>query len=206
MSLTALVLPTVGQVAPPGGWACVAMVAAEILCGGALGWMARCITLALPIAGQIISFMLGLSSVVSVDPSLGQSSSIMRIFTLTAPVLLLKTGLWVFPVAALVESYGLIAPGHFLPVADSAGAALATVADATGLALRLAAPFMVASVVWQTALALLARLVSQLQVYFIAMPGQILGGLALLSILSASLVQAWIEAVQGSFLSLPGLR
>ncbi len=205
VALVMLVLPGVGQVAPEDGWSCAMMVAAELFCGGVLGWLARCVTLALPMAGQIISFMTGLSSVISPDPLLGQSSGFMRLFSIATPVIVLKTGLWALPVGALLGSYGLVPVGHLLPVADSAAAALGAVADAFGLALRLSAPFVIASVVWQVALGILARLVPQLQIYFAAMPGQIVGGLALLALLSAGLVEAWVEAAKGSFNLLPGL-
>ena len=205
LALVMLVLPGVGQVPPVEGWSCAAMVAAELMCGGVLGWLARVMTLALPMAGQLISFMTGLSSVISPDPALGQSSGIMRLFSIAAPMLALATGLWTLPVAALLGSYGLVPPGHLLPVADSAQAAASAVADAFGLALRLAAPFVVASVVWQVALGFMGRLVPQLQIYFAAIPGQIIGGLALLGLLSASMANAWVEAARSSFSALPGM-
>ena len=124
VALVVLVLPGIGPLAPPEPWTGAAMVAAELLCGGVLGWLARCVTLALPMAGQIISFMTGLSSVVAPDPALGQSSALMRLFALAAPVLVLGTGLWTMPVAALAGSYALVPPGHFLPVADGVDAAV----------------------------------------------------------------------------------
>ena len=205
VALVLLVLPGVGQVPPAEGWACAAMIAAELLCGGVLGWLARCVALALPMAGQLISFMTGLSSVIAADPALGQSSALMRLFSVAAPVLILSTGLWALPVAALLGSYGLVPPGHLLPVADSAEAAMNAVAEAFGLALRLAAPFVVASVVWQVALGLLARLVPQLQVYFVSIPGQIAGGLALMGLLAAGIANAWLDVVRESYARLPGL-
>lgn len=205
LALVVLVLPGVGVVAPTDGWTSAGMVGAELLCGGVLGWLARCITLALPMAGQIISFMTGLSSIVSPDPTLGQTTGIMRLFAIAAPVLFLGTGLWALPVAALSGSYGLVAPGHLLPVGDTAQAAMDAVAEAFALALRLSAPFVIASVVWQVALGMLARLIPQLQIYFAAMPGQIVGGLALLGLLSAGLAEAWVEAARTSLNQLPGL-
>ena len=206
LALVILVLPGVGQVVPVEGWGSAAMVAAELLCGGVLGWLARVMTLALPMAGQLVSLMTGLSSIISPDPALGQSSGIMRLFAIAAPMLVLTTGLWALPVAAMVGSYGLVPPGHMLPIADSTQAAASAVTDAFGLALRLAAPFVVASVVWQVALGLLSRLVPQLQVYFAALPGQIIGGLALLGLLSAGMANTWVEAARGSFTTLPGLQ
>ena len=205
LALVALVLPGVGVVAPQGVAPTAAMVGAELLCGGVLGWLARCIALALPMAGQLISLMLGLTSVVLPDPVLGQSSVIMRLLALAAPVLVLGTGLWELPIAALSGSYGLVPPGHLLPVADGADAAVGAVATAFGLALRLAAPFVIASMVFQAALGLLSRLIPQLQIYFAALPGQVLGGLALLAVLATSLAEIWVNTARDSLVALPGL-
>ena len=205
VALVLLVLPAMGPIALPDGWTGAVMVAAELLCGGVLGWLARCITLALPMAGQIISFMTGLSSVVAADPALGQSSAIMRLFALAAPVLVLGTGLWAMAVAALAGSYALVAPGHFLPVADGVAAAVTAASTAFGLALRLAAPFVLAACVWQLALGLLNRLIPNLQVFFAAIPGQVVGGLLLLAVLAEGMVQVWTTAARDSLAGLPGL-
>ena len=205
VALVALILPGVGIVAPPDGWHIVSMVGAELLCGGVLGWLARCVALALPMAGQIISFMLGLSSIISPDPALGQSSATMRLFSLAAPVLVLGTGLWMLPVEALAGSYTLVPPGALLSVPDSVQAAVGAVATAFSLALRLAAPFVVANILWHSALGVIARLIPQLQVYFVAMPGQILGGLALLAVLATAIAGTWLETARDSFAVLPGL-
>ena len=203
--LVALILPGIGPVAPGDGWDAASAVGAELLCGGVLGWLARCVALALPMAGQVISFMVGLSSVVTPDPALGQSSALMRLFSLAVPVLVLGTGLWAQPVAALMGSYQLVPPGRLLPVADSGAAATVAVATAFGLAVRLAGPFVVASLVWNVALGLLNRLIPQLQVFFVALPGQIVGGLLLLALLATGMADAWMDATRDQFASLPGL-
>ncbi len=205
VALVALILPAVGTVAPPNGWHAAGMIAAELLCGGVLGWLARCITLALPMAGQIISFMLGLSSIITPDPVLGQSSTMMRLCSLACPVLVLGTGLWALPVEALAGSYSLMPAGMLLSIPDSLQAVVAAVGTAFGLALRLAAPLVLANIVWHSALGVIARLIPQLQVYFAAMPGQILAGLALLSVIATSLVETWLGTARDSFAALPGL-
>ncbi len=205
LGLVVLVLPGVATVSPPGVWPMAAMAAAELMCGLVLGWLARCIAMALPMAGQIISLMLGLTSVVLPDPVLGQSSVIMRLFSLAVPVLVLGTGLWALPVAALCGSYSLVPLGHLLPVTDGLEAAVGAVSTAFGLALRLASPFVIASMVWQAALGLLSRLIPQLQIYFAALPGQVIGGLALLAILVTSLAEIWVGTARESFSALPGL-
>ena len=91
-----------------------------------------------------------------------------------------------------------------LPVGDAAQTGLGALAMAFALALRLAAPFVLASVVWQLSTGLMARLVPRLQVYFVAMPAQILGGLALLSVLIPVLLSTWQGAVRSAYALLPG--
>ena len=55
------------------------------------------------------------------------------------------------------------------------------VADSFGLALRLAAPFVITCLVWQVALGFVSRLVPTIQAHIVSVPAQILGGLALLA-------------------------
>jgi flagellar biosynthetic protein FliR len=57
--------------------------------------------------------------------------------------------------------------------------------------------------VWQTGLGLMSRLVPQLQIYFAALPGQVLGGLLLLSVLAGPLAQIWLQAVEAAYAQLP---
>ena len=205
VALVGLILPGVGVVAPPDPWRTAAMVAAELLCGGVLGWLARCVAMALPMAGQLISFLLGLSSVIAPDPALGQSSAVMRLFSLAVPVLVLGSGLWMYPVEALAGSYSLVAPGALLPLIDSTQAAVQAVSKAFAMALQLAAPLVIANITWHVALGVIARLLPQLQVYFAAMPGQIIGGLFLLAVLATGIVQTWTGFAHDAYAALPGL-
>ncbi len=206
LGLVALLLPSIGAVAEPASlWRSVAMLAAEIVCGGVLGWLARLMTLALPIAGQMMSYMLGLSNVVQLDVALGQSSALMRLFDVAVPVLVLSTGLWMLPVAALSGSYTLVPPGTMLPTTDSVQAVMTAVTTSFALSLRLAAPFVFAGMLWQVALGLMGRVIPHLQIYFAAIPGQIVGGLLLIGLLATGLLDAWSETIRTSFGSLPGL-
>lgn len=207
LGMTLLLLPVVAPLVPaaPGDiWRDLLMVGAELLAGGLLGWLARLLVLALPMAGNIISYMIGLSSVLQPDPQLGQTTVLAKALGLGSTVLVLSTGLYALPIAALAGSYRLIAPGHLLPMADTTQAVVAAVAESFGLAMQLAAPLVFAGTLWQLALALCARLVPNLQIYVAAVPGQIAGGLLLLSLLLAGIVGAWGEAVRAGFLLLPG--
>ena len=209
LALTALLLPVVQPLLPAGPadlWHAAGMIVAELLAGLFLGWLARLVALALPMAGQIIAYMLGLASVLQQDQVFNAQGTVLsRLFGLAAPVILLGGGLYALPLSALAGSYQVLAPGTLLPAGDTVEMAVRAVSGSFGIALRLAAPFVLASVIWQVGLGLLARLVPQFQVFFVAQPAQILGGLLLLAALSIGMLDTWGEAARGAFALLPGL-
>lgn len=209
LGVTTLLLPGIEPFIPPVPQASAQagfMIAAEIVTGAWLGWLARMLVLALPIAGQFIAYMLGVANVLQLDPELGgQATPVAQLFSLAVPVIILVSGLYAMPLAALAGSYRLIAAGTLLPAPDATQTAVAAVAKAFALAVQLASPFLLASIVWHVVSGLLARLVPRLQVYFVAMPGQILGGIALLTALSTALLAAWQASVRSGFATLPGL-
>ena len=208
LGISVLLLPGLLPLMPPmpaAGLTAAGMIGAEVTTGLWLGWLARLICLALPMAAQFIAFLLGISSVLQPDPELGpQSTALAALFDLAVPLVILVSGLYALPLTALAGSYHLIPAGTLLPSADSTAMAVAAVAQAFGLALRLASPFILASIVWHVAIGLIARLVPRLQVYFVSMPGQIVGGLALLASLFGVIMAAWQDAVRDSLAALPG--
>ena len=208
IGVTALLLPSIAPSIPPvpeAGMQAGFMVAAEVITGLWLGWLARLMALALPIAGQYIAYMMGVANVLQPDPELGsEATPIAQLFAVVAPVAILVTGLYALPLAALAGSYRLIPAGALLPPADSTQTAVRAVGMAFALAVRLASPFLLVAIVWHVAIGLLARLVPRLQVYFVVMPGQILGGIVLLVVLATSLLSAWQAAIRSGFATLPG--
>jgi flagellar biosynthesis protein FliR len=139
------------------------------------------------------------------DPILGsQATPISSLLAIVAPLIILVSGLYALPLLALAGSYGLIPAGNLLPAADGAATAVRAVGAAFSIAVRLASPFVLVSVVWHVATGLLARLVPRLQVYFVVMPAQILGGMLLLAVLMTALLSAWEETARTGFASLPG--
>ena len=208
-ALTLVLFPVVAPLLPamPAGPAPLAAeLAAEIVTGLWLGWLTRLAVMAMPMAGGVISYMTGLSSVLhpSTDGG-GQNPELSQLFTLAIPVIVLATGLYALPLRALVGSYSLIAPGHVLPAGDGAQMIVTAVGAAFALALQLAAPFVIASIVWQSTLGFVARLVPRLHVHFVGLPGQLLGGLALLALLGSSLLLVWSDAIRDGWSRLPGL-
>ncbi len=207
LAITILLLPGVAPSLPPQPnslTSLTGLICNELFAGGFLGWLARVITLSLPAAGQVISLATGMSSVLQPDANFGaQTAGIGRLFGVAAPVLVLASGAWRAPLSALAGSYAAWPAGAAMPTADIMETMIRAVAIHFGLALRLASPFLLIGMVWQMGLGLLSRLVPQLQIYFAALPGQVLGGLLLLGLLSGSLAGIWLKAVADGFGMLP---
>lgn len=210
LALLALLLPVLAPGLPPppaAGAEAVRLIAQEVAVGLWLGGLARILVLALAMAGQAIATLIGLQGLLALDPDLGgQGTALARAFGLMAAVLVLGTGLHAIALRAMVESYALIPAGAPLPLGAAAEAVAAAGAASLGLALRLAAPFVIGAVVLNLALGLLARLAPQVQTFFVAIPGQILAGLALLMLLAPPLLLAFAEAMRAGFEALPGAR
>jgi flagellar biosynthetic protein FliR len=195
------IMPTV----PASGLTMGLMIAGEVVTGLWFGWLTRVIMLALPMGAQFIAYFLGISSVLQPDAELGpQSTALSKLFELAAPMMILASGLYTLPLRALVGLFQLIPPGQMLPAGDGLEVAIHAVGTAFGLALRVASPFAVAGILWQFAMGQISRSVTRIQIYFVALPGQILGGLVLLATAVGAMTVAWQDGVAAFLNGLPG--
>lgn len=208
LSITVLLLPDLQPMmpsVPAAGLSMGLMIAGEVVTGLWFGWVARMIVLALPVGAQFIGYLIGLSSVLQPDPELGAQSGVLgKFFEMAAPVLILLSGLYRLPLTALSGLFELIPPGQMLPAADSTEIAIRAVGTGFSLALQLASPFVVIAIIWHLAIGQFARIASRMQIYFVSMPGQIMTGLALLTITASAIILAWRDAVQSFLIALPG--
>lgn len=210
LALVLVLLPGIAPglpAAPDSAAGSVRLIVLEVLVGLWLGGLARLVVMAMAVAGQMIALLLGLAQAMVPDPALGGLGTAPgRLLSLAAVVVVLSTGLYAIPLRALADSYALLPPGAPFPAGAGAEAFAAAAGESLALSLRLAAPFVVAAIVMNVALGLLARIAPQVQVYFVAIPGQVLLGLALLAAVMPALLGAFGEAARAAFLALPGLR
>ncbi len=184
----------------------VAIIAGELLCGVFIGWLARVIAMAIGISMQMVAVFTGLASVIQPDADLGASSTaISHMASSLIPVIFLSTGLYVLPMAAVVGSYNLFPPGHMPMVGDMTRSVTEATSQTFALALQLAAPFVLIGTLWPAMLGVLNRLLPAIQVYSIAMPAQLLGGVLLLAMLIQVMTGVWQERMQDLLMGLPGI-
>ena len=166
----------------------------EIAIGIVLGATARVTLSALQVAGSVIAQQLGLGFATSVDPTTqGQQGVLIGNFlTILGVTLLFATDSHHLVIAALNDSYAIFSPGEIMPSGDVASLATRAFTAAFKIGMQLSAPFLVFGLVFNIGLGVLARLMPQMQVYFVGVP---------LSILAGFLIFAFVvTAMMGTFL------
>jgi flagellar biosynthesis protein FliR len=174
------------------------MLIEEILIGATLGITARLTISALEVAGSVIAQQLGLGLVTAVDPTQGEQGVIVGNFlTMLGITLFFATDMHYLVIAALNDSYNLFQPGDMPATGDAAALITHTVAGAFRIGIQLASPFIVFGIVFNVGLGVLARLMPQMQVFFVAMPLTILLGLTFLLLLLGSMMGFFLDYVGG---------
>lgn len=208
MGLVFALLPVLSPGLPPLPEevpALLALVSGELLVGAWIGLLARFLAMALAQAGQVVSLMIGLASPLQGDAVLGSSATALaRLLSLATAALMLATGLYEIPLRALAESYAVLPPGSAWPGGAVAETVARKASDSLLLAMQLAAPFVLAAIFFNAGLGLIARLAPHAQVFVLASPVQILGGLLLLWLLLPNVIHLWAQGMSAGFLRLPG--
>ncbi|MEM9123233.1 MAG: flagellar biosynthetic protein FliR, partial [Pseudomonadota bacterium] len=168
-----------------------------LLIGVALGLFVRVLLFTAQIAGTIISMQVGLAMAMTFDPAQGVQGALLGTFlTLLATVLVFTTGLYQTMLMGLVASYDLAPAGEFLSVRDAAAAFVGFVAQIFRLAMQLSAPFLLFGFVFYVGIGILSKLMPQVQVFFIAIPANLLLGHGILMIGVGALMLALFSAYE----------
>lgn len=157
------------------------LLISEILVGLVIGASVRLLMGALQTAGFIIAQTLGLGFAVTVDPTGGlQNPSLANFLSMLGITLILAADLHHLALAAIHESYRLLPPGGFPEIGDVMTLAVKAMSQGFSIAVQISAPFIVFGLLFNLGLGVLARLMPQLQVFFLAVPASILGGMLVL--------------------------
>jgi flagellar biosynthetic protein FliR len=177
--------------------ALVRVLAGELAVGFVIGVTGRMLMGGLQTAGTVIANQLGLGFVTTVDPTMGQQGAIFSGFlSLLALTLIFASDLHHLVIAALYDSYNIFAPDVLPPPGDAAKLLIETVAGAFKIAIQISAPFLVFGIIFNAGLAILSKLMPQMQVFFIALPATIMLGLLLFAIVVAAMMTAWLGYLQ----------
>jgi flagellar biosynthetic protein FliR len=175
----------------------IALLGQELFIGAMLGLTARLTMAGLQIAGNVIAQQLGLGFVTAVDPTQGQQSVIVGNFlTILGVTLIFATDLHHLVIAALDDSYKLFQPGEIPLLGDVAALTTRTVAAAFRIGIQLSAPFLVFGLLFNLGLGVLARLMPQMQVFFVGLPLSILLGFLILIVVLGAMMTTFLGSVE----------
>jgi flagellar biosynthetic protein FliR len=201
LGLTLLILPlhrTAYHVDTTSMTPLLVMMIHEIIIGIVLGATARVTLSALAVAGSVIAQQLGLGFVTTIDPTQGQQGAVIGNFlTILGLTLLFATDMHHLVIAALNDSYVIFSPGEVMPSGDIAALATRAFTAAFKIGIQLSAPFIVFGLVFNLGLGVLARLMPQMQVYFVGVPLSIFAGFLILAAVLATMMGTFLDYFGG---------
>lgn len=204
VSLAPIVQSAYPQAAPATVLQLGLLIAQEVTAGVLVGTMSRIIMSSLQTAGYLIATQTGLAYAQTVDPTQHEQGAVVgNFFSLLGAVMIFSTDLHHIAIGAIAGSYKMLPPGAALPTGDIAELTIRLVSSAFVLGFQLAAPFLVFGFALYAALGILARLMPQLQVFFIAMPINIMFGFVLMALVLGSMMTLFLNyyaAEMGNFL------
>jgi flagellar biosynthetic protein FliR len=172
-------------------------IGAEVLIGILLGAAARMLVSALATAGQIVGMEMGISFAQTADPTATGSGQLVAVFLgIMGVALIFATGLHHMFLQGIAGSYQVIAIGSQPPVSDAAELALDATASSFRVGFQIAVPLIAAGMMFRVGMAVLSRLIPQIQVFFVALPLQIMGGLVVLALGLSTGMLIWLDSLQ----------
>jgi flagellar biosynthetic protein FliR len=199
LAFTAIVFPAVAPQTP--STLTLTAAAIEVAVGLTLGIGLRLLVLALQFAGSIAAQSASLSQLFA-SAGAEPQPAVSTLFTVSALALAVQAGLHVRAAELMILSYDMFPVGDWPQAGAAAEWGVAQVARATALAFTLAAPFVLAALIWNLALGVMNRAMPMLPVSFLGAPALSLGALAVTAMTAAAALTIWRGVLDG-FLDAP---
>jgi len=160
----------------------LAVIGMETVIGLFIGLLTRLLMMALQTLSIAIANMVGLGGIpgISIDET-EPSQAAATLFTATALVIIFIADLHHEIIRAAVGSYAVLAPGAVLDGAAALEDVSQRISSAFMVALRLAAPFVIYSMIINFAVGLTNKMTPQVPVFFVALPVVTAGGLIVIA-------------------------
>jgi flagellar biosynthetic protein FliR len=196
LAFTAVVAPVVAEGSLAGGAEPgFAALGVEAVAGLILGIGLRLFVLVLQTAASIIAQATTLSQLFAgaapePQPAIG------NLLIVAGLALAVTTGLHVRAAELMILSYDILPQGRLPAAAEVADWGLSLISSTFALAFSLAAPFVIASMIYNMALGAINRAMPQLMVSFVGAPALTLGALAMLAVVTPVLLAVWLAAFE----------
>ncbi|QYX57089.1 flagellar biosynthetic protein FliR [Roseovarius sp. SCSIO 43702] len=197
IAMTLIVTPAVrSQIGPlPDFAAMVPLALVETAIGLLIGIGLRLFLLALQTAGSMAAQATSLSQILGTAgstpmPAMG------HVLVVAALALAMMLGLHVRVAEMFIRSYALFPLGALPDPGAMADWGVEQIGAAFSLAFRLAAPFLIVSVIYNLTLGIINRAMPQLMVVFVGAPAISAAGLIGLMLLAPVMLGVWIRALE----------
>lgn len=200
LMFTAVVAPAVNSEVALVKFGSVTPFVTEIISGVIIGVGLRFFIYTLQIAAAIIAQATTISQLFAgtgPDPQ----PAIGNILVMAGISLALANGLHLRVTELLIVSYNLLPTGQFPGASDMADWGLHQVRRAFSLGFSLAAPFVVASFIYNVAIGVINRAMPSLMVSFIGAPALAAGGLLLFAVAAPILLSVWLTALDAYYMA-----
>lgn len=194
---TVIVAPAVSAgIGPPPAslLKAVAALGPEVLTGLFFGILLRFFVLALQIAGSIAAQSTSLAQIFGGSAGVDPQPAIGHTLVVAGTALAALSGLHVQAASYMIQTYVLVPFGIALGASTVSTAGLAEVGRAFSLGFTLAAPFLIASLIYNVVLGVINRAMPQLMVSFVGAPAITAGGLLLLLLTAPIILGIWMLA------------
>ena len=189
--------PAIAQLPPmpTGVPQLMVMMLGEVLVGLFIGSLCKFIMHTVSIAGTVISLQANLASLMTTDVTQiqGQAQVLSNFLSMSALVLVFAANLHHGMLHAIIDSYRVFLPGLFPSMGDISSQLSQTLNSAFIMAMQMSAPFIVLGLVMNLGIGLLARLVPNVQAFFVMTAPQILFSFFLLMVMFSSMMYWFLE-------------
>ena len=178
----------------PSTFGLFVLILMEGLIGFFFGAMARIFMSALDTAGMGISISSGLANAQVFNPSLASQGSIIgALLSMAGVTFMFVTDMHHLLFIGILESYQLFPLGAIPDTGSMAELMARAVSASFTVGIKIAAPFLILSILIYTGMGILGRLMPQIQVFILALPVQIMLSWVLLMIVVSAGLLYWLS-------------
>jgi len=208
LAVTFLVTQFVADLLPPQPISVIELfllLSGEIVIGLIIGGALRIAVSAMHIGGTIIAQQSGLAAAQFFDPAqMTQGAVTSSFLTLMALTMIFVTDLHHLFLQGTFASYTLFEVNHLPPFGDLAELVTGFISGSFKLGFQISAPFLVYGLTFYIGVGLINRLMPQVQIFFVAMPLQIILAFAIFAITAGASVMWFINYYEQTLMQFLG--
>ena len=194
LCLAPIAAPTLPPI-PPDVAGIFGYVIRETAIGLMIGALLRLFIGSLTTTGELISLQTTLAFAQTTNPlQAAPATTISTFLTVMGVTLIFDTDLHRMFLSAIAHSYTLFAATKAIPLNDAGTLAIQTVGGTFALAVQMAAPVIVFSLVFNVATGLIGRVMPQFQIFFAATPLNLMLGLSIFALSLGAIGMVWLRA------------